>query len=160
MDKANIWTLIISIYFVKTRASFLTTTTEETSFNNDTDWMRDFSDIESKFSLRTSEVPDDDLCYLVPGEPHTATECQFNNHTHTFLIIHGWTVTGMLESWVSKLVEALYDREPQANVLVVDWLARAQQHYPTSAANTKLVGRDVAKFINWMEHPQPASPCA
>ena len=35
-------------------------------------------------------------------------------------------VTGMYESWVPKLVTALYDREPEANVIVVDWLARAQ----------------------------------
>ena len=46
---------------------------------------------------------------------------------------------------------ALYEREPKANVIVVDWLTRAQQHYPTSAAYTKLVGRDVAKFVNWLQ---------
>lgn len=57
----------------------------------------------------------------------------------------------MYESWVSKLVTALYEREPTANVIVVDWLDRAQQHYPTSAAYTKPVGRDVAKFVNWLQ---------
>lgn len=60
-------------------------------------------------------------------------------------------VTGMFESWVPKLVTALYEREPTANVIVVDWLTRAQQHYPTSAAYTKLVGKDVAKFVNWLQ---------
>lgn len=60
-------------------------------------------------------------------------------------------VTGMFESWVPKLVSALYEREPKANVIVVDWLSRANQHYPTSAAYTKLVGRDVAKFISWLQ---------
>lgn len=59
-------------------------------------------------------------------------------------------VTGMYESWVPKLVTALYEREPTSNVIVVDWLTRAQQHYPTSAAYTKLVGRDVAKFVTWL----------
>lgn len=57
----------------------------------------------------------------------------------------------MFESWVPKLVTALYEREPTANVIVVDWLTRAQQHYPTSAAYTKLVGKDVAKFVNWLQ---------
>ncbi|CAJ1060492.1 lipoprotein lipase [Xyrichtys novacula] len=42
-------------------------------------------------------------------------------------------------------------REPTANVIVVDWLVRASQHYPTSAAYTKLVGRDVAKFVSWLQ---------
>lgn len=46
---------------------------------------------------------------------------------------------------------ALYEREPSANVIVVDWLDRASQHYPTSAENTKLVGKDVARFVNWLE---------
>lgn len=57
----------------------------------------------------------------------------------------------MYESWVPKLVTALYKREPDSNVIVVDWLSRAQQHYPVSAGYTKLVGKDVARFINWME---------
>lgn len=57
----------------------------------------------------------------------------------------------MYESWVPKLVGALYEREPSANVMVVDWLTRASQHYPTSAACTKLVGRDVAKFVTWIQ---------
>ncbi|KAL0160452.1 hypothetical protein M9458_044177, partial [Cirrhinus mrigala] len=113
--------------------------------------MTDFTDIESKFSFRTSEEPEEDLCYIVPGQPETIKECNFNPDTKTFVVIHGWTVTGMFESWVPKLVTALYDREPTANVIVVDWLSRAQQHYPTSAAYTKLVGRDVAKFVNWLQ---------
>lgn len=57
----------------------------------------------------------------------------------------------MFESWVPKLVSALYEREPSANVIVVDWLTRANQHYPMSAAYTKLVGRDVAKFVTWIQ---------
>lgn len=57
----------------------------------------------------------------------------------------------MFESWVPKLVAALYEREPSANVIVVDWLGRASQHYLTSAAFTKLVGRDVAKFVTWIQ---------
>lgn len=57
----------------------------------------------------------------------------------------------MYESWVPKLVDALYKREPDSNVIVVDWLDRAQQHYPVSAAYTRLVGKDVAMFIDWME---------
>lgn len=60
-------------------------------------------------------------------------------------------VTGLYESWVAKLVRALYKREPDSNVIVVDWLDRASQHYTISASNTELVGKDVAKFINWIE---------
>lgn len=67
----------------------------------------------------------------------------------------------MFESWVPKLVSALYEREPSANVIVVDWLTRANQHYPMSAAFTKLVGRDVAKFVTWIQVsiPSRATSC-
>uniref|UniRef100_A0A8C8S2P3 Lipoprotein lipase n=1 Tax=Pelusios castaneus TaxID=367368 RepID=A0A8C8S2P3_9SAUR len=112
---------------------------------------RRFEGIESKFSLRTAEEPDDDICYLVPGQEDTVARCNFNHTSKTFVVLHGWTVTGMYESWVPKLVDALYKREPDSNVIVVDWLRRAQQHYPVSAAYTKLVGKDVAIFIDWME---------
>ncbi|KAG7456774.1 hypothetical protein MATL_G00239380 [Megalops atlanticus] len=152
MGREHIWLLIVSIYLVKTCATF-STPAEETSTipSNSTDWLVDYSDIKTKFSLRTAEEPDDDTCYLVPGQLDTISQCQFNTDVKTFVIIHGWTVTGLFESWVSKLVVALYEREPAANIIVVDWLNRAQQHYPTSAAYTKLVGQDVAKFINWIE---------
>lgn len=67
------------------------------------------------------------------------------------MLYYPFQVTGMYESWVPKLVAALYKREPDSNVIVVDWLYRTQQHYPVSAGYTKLVGSDVARFINWME---------
>ncbi|XP_075382735.1 lipoprotein lipase isoform X2 [Mycteria americana] len=110
-----------------------------------------FKGIESKFSLRTPAEPNEDVCYLVPGQVDSLAQCNFNHTSKTFVVIHGWTVTGMYESWVPKLVDALYKREPDSNVIVVDWLIRAQQHYPVSAAYTKLVGKDVAMFIDWME---------
>ncbi|NXO63467.1 LIPL lipase, partial [Phainopepla nitens] len=110
-----------------------------------------FDGIESKFSLRTPAEPDEDVCYLVPGQVNSLAQCNFNHTSKTFVVIHGWTVTGMYESWVKKLVDALYKREPDSNVIVVDWLVRAQQHYPVSAAYTRLVGKDVATFIDWLE---------
>ena len=60
-------------------------------------------------------------------------------------------VAGLFASWIHELVAALFERVPNANVIVVDWLDRAQHHYPNSAANTKLVGEDVARLINWLE---------
>lgn len=56
------------------------------------DWISNFTDIVSKFSLRTAEIPDDDMCYIVPGRPETISKCHFNPDTQTFVVIHGWTV--------------------------------------------------------------------
>lgn len=57
----------------------------------------------------------------------------------------------MFESWVTKLVSALHERERTANVVVVDWLASAQNHYVVAAQNTKAVGQEVARLIDWLE---------
>lgn len=57
----------------------------------------------------------------------------------------------MFESWVSKLVSALYEREHGANVIVVDWLTLAQNHYMLAAQKTKVVGQEIARFIDWIE---------
>ncbi|XP_053369117.1 lipoprotein lipase-like [Clarias gariepinus] len=157
MERKTLVLLVFWMYFLNISSSLSTTTEimKTSGFSNittnSTDWMEDFSDIESKFALRTFDEPEDDLCYIVPGQRNSIKECNFNPDNKTFIVIHGWTVTGMYESWVSKLVRALYDRESMANVIVVNWLVRAQQHYPTSAAYTKLVGRDVAKFVNWLQ---------
>lgn len=158
MGKGNMYFFTLWIFLAKilgvlssdpTTAVFVNATT--TPLPTTTEWITDYSDIVSKFSRRTEEIPDEDMCYIEAGKPETIEECEFNNETQTFIIIHGWTVTGMYESWVAKLVSALYEREPSANVIVVDWLNRASNHYPTSAAYTKLVGRDVAKFVTWLQ---------
>lgn len=60
-------------------------------------------------------------------------------------------LSGMFESWVEKLVSALYEREQTANVIVVDWLTSAQNHYVVAAQNTKAVGQEIARFIDWIE---------
>lgn len=57
----------------------------------------------------------------------------------------------MFESWVEKLVAALYEREKDSNVIVVDWLDTAQDHYVVAAQNTKIVGKEIGLFIDWLE---------
>lgn len=60
----------------------------------------------------------------------------------------------MFESWIPKLVSALYEREQTANVIVVDWLNSAQNHYVVAAQKTKAVGQEIARFIDWIEVSQ------
>ncbi|CAL1593726.1 unnamed protein product [Knipowitschia caucasica] len=104
-----------------------------------------------KFSLRNPSHPDDDLCYITAGNAQSLSACAFNSSAKTFLVIHGWTVSGMFESWVSKLVTALFERQQSANVIVVDWLNSAQNHYVVAAQKTKAVGQEIAHFIDWIE---------
>ncbi|XP_016311900.1 lipoprotein lipase-like isoform X2 [Sinocyclocheilus anshuiensis] len=123
-------------------------------FDNFLEDLRDLSDVNKanvKFSLRNPSQPDDDVCYIVRGKPETLNSCNFKNTSKTFLVIHGWTVSGLFESWVEKLVAALYNREKDANVIVVDWLDTAQNHYVVAAQNTKMVGQETGLFIDWLE---------
>lgn len=47
----------------------------------------------ARFSLRKPSHPDDDLCFIIPGQPESLTACTFNRTSKTFLLIHGWTVS-------------------------------------------------------------------
>uniref|UniRef100_A0A3P9MBU8 triacylglycerol lipase n=1 Tax=Oryzias latipes TaxID=8090 RepID=A0A3P9MBU8_ORYLA len=105
----------------------------------------------TRFSLRKPSHPDDDLCFIIPGQPESLTACTFNRTSKTFLLIHGWTLSGMYGSWMPKLVSALFEKEQSANVIVVDWLSLAQNHYAVAAQNTKAVGQEIARFIDWIE---------
>lgn len=60
-------------------------------------------------------------------------------------------MSGLFESWLHKLVGALQEREPFANVIVVDWMFLAHQLYTDAVNNTKFVGRETAALINWLQ---------
>ncbi|KAM9385120.1 lipoprotein lipase [Pholidichthys leucotaenia] len=148
---------VVFLYFVVLNAQYVTSLEEELSdsvfgnFLNFFDQKDNSNATIAKFSLRKPSHPDDDLCYIIPGKPDSLAACTFNSTSKTFLVIHGWTLSGMFESWVTKLVSALYDREQTANVIVVDWLSLAQNHYAIAAHKTKEVGQEIARFINWIE---------
>lgn len=67
-------------------------TVSTTPLSTTTEWLTDYTDIQSKFSLRSVEEPEDDLCYIVAGKPESIEVCHFNSETQTFIVIHGWTV--------------------------------------------------------------------
>ncbi|KAK6305936.1 hypothetical protein J4Q44_G00228610 [Coregonus suidteri] len=106
------------------------------------------------YNMRKSLDLDVDGCILLPGEKRSLQECGFNVTAKTFFIIHGWTMSGMFESWMRKLVAAMMQREPEANVVIVDWLPMAHQLYPDAVNHTHQVGLSVATTINWLQEEQ------
>ncbi|CAL8320670.1 unnamed protein product [Arctogadus glacialis] len=149
--KRLIWLCLLDIAILLKSCAALFNTTNSKSTSNTTGWFVDYGSIDTKFSLRTAEEPEEDMCYIRPGRQESIAECGFNITAQTFAIVHGWTVAGIFEGWVSQLVSALLEREPSANVIVVDWLKRAQHHYPNAAQHTQLAGQDLAALINWLE---------
>lgn len=59
-----------------------------------------------------------------------------------------------------KLVAAVQQREPEANVLVVDWLNFAHQLYPDAVNHTRRVGLSIADLLNWLQVCMRLCVCA
>uniref|UniRef100_A0A8C8SMX0 triacylglycerol lipase n=1 Tax=Pelusios castaneus TaxID=367368 RepID=A0A8C8SMX0_9SAUR len=110
--------------------------------------------LQVKFNLRSSTNPEDKGCSLSIGQDKCLEDCKFNLTAKTFLIIHGWTMSGMFENWLGNMVAALQAREKDANVVVVDWLTLAHQLYTDAVNHTKVVGMDVARLLNWLQGKQ------
>ncbi|XP_061470316.1 endothelial lipase [Rhineura floridana] len=107
-----------------------------------------------KFNVRPSLDPEDKGCYLTIGQDQQLEDCNFNVSAKSFFIIHGWTMSGMFETWLGSLVSALQEREKDANVVVVDWLALAHQLYTDAVNYTRVVGKEVAKLLNWLQEKE------
>ncbi|XP_040192833.1 endothelial lipase isoform X1 [Rana temporaria] len=102
------------------------------------------------FNAHFSTNPDEG-CYLDPGNDECLQNCNYNTSAKTFIVIHGWTMSGLFENWLLKLVSALQEREPYANIIVVDWMFLAHQLYPDAVNNTKFVGSETARLMDWLQ---------
>ncbi|XP_043575279.1 endothelial lipase-like [Chiloscyllium plagiosum] len=111
----------------------------------------DYSNIQTTFSLQSSKLTDDEDCDIIAGVGESLVKCNFNVTSKTFVIIHGWTTTGLMESWISGMVKALQTQEVYANIIVVNWLERAHQLYTIAVNNSEVVGREIAMLVDWLE---------
>ncbi|KAM9508422.1 endothelial lipase isoform 1-T1 [Guaruba guarouba] len=104
-----------------------------------------------KFSLRSASHAEEEGCAIAVGQSKCLEDCRFNVTAKTFFIIHGWTMSGMFETWLGSLVSALQKREKDANVVVVDWLSLAHQLYTDAVNNTQIVGKSIARLLDWLQ---------
>ncbi|KAE8297065.1 Hepatic triacylglycerol lipase [Larimichthys crocea] len=99
----------------------------------------------------------EDNCALDPVQLHTLTSCGFNSSNPLIIITHGWSVDGMMESWVLRLATTLKTSLIDVNVIMTDWMSLAHQHYPRAAQGTRIVGKDIAHLLQSLqEHYQYA----
>lgn len=89
-------------------------------------------------------------CQIVLGRPETLQQCGFNASRPLVMIIHGWSMDGILEDWVLQMVAAL-KAKALVNVAMVDWLSLAYNHYARAVRNTRQVGLEVAAMLRWLE---------
>ncbi|KAM8762221.1 hepatic triacylglycerol lipase [Acanthopagrus schlegelii] len=96
-------------------------------------------------------VEGEENCVLDPLQLHTLTSCGFNSSNPLIIITHGWSVDGLMESWVHRLATALKTHLIDVNVVITDWLLLAHQHYPTAAHSTRTVGKDIAHLLQSLQ---------
>uniref|UniRef100_A0AAQ5ZEX6 Hepatic triacylglycerol lipase n=1 Tax=Amphiprion ocellaris TaxID=80972 RepID=A0AAQ5ZEX6_AMPOC len=120
------------------------------------------ADIEQRIVLRVKEpyvsssafslfLGGEDTCTLDPLQLHTLTSCGFNSSNPLIIITHGWSVDGMLESWVLRLASALKTNLVSVNVVLTDWLSLAHQHYPIAVQSTRTVGKDISHLLQTLQ---------
>ncbi|XP_072236640.1 hepatic triacylglycerol lipase isoform X1 [Leuresthes tenuis] len=93
----------------------------------------------------------EDTCTLDPLQLHTLTSCGFNSSNPLIIITHGWSVDGMMESWVLRLASTLKTNLVDINVVITDWLSLAHQHYPIAVQSTRTVGKDIAYLLQSLQ---------
>lgn len=96
-------------------------------------------------------VGGEDTCTLDPLQLHTLTSCGFNSSNPLIIITHGWSVDGMMESWVLRLATAVKANLIDVNVVITDWLLLAHQHYATAAKSTRTVGKDLTHLLQSLQ---------
>ncbi|XP_051716172.1 hepatic triacylglycerol lipase isoform X1 [Ctenopharyngodon idella] len=107
--------------------------------------------LKSSFHLYHKGKVFEETCALVPFRSESLLRCGYNHSHPLVLIIHGWTMNGLMEQWIFNLASALKVRLGQVNVLISDWRNLALQPYPIAAKNSRQVGQDVAALLKWLE---------
>ncbi|XP_072920173.1 putative endothelial lipase isoform X1 [Hemitrygon akajei] len=160
----NSFTLCVSLLYVlstgfaeQTSKGALTGKAVQDVLHEDNPDQR-YRTIQTRFNLHSSTNAGGKDCAIIAGVGESLEKCNFNMTSTTFIIIHGWTTTGLMESWISGMVKALQKQEAHANIIVANWLDRAHQLYPVAVNNSKEVGKEVAVLIDWLEQETRFSP--
>ncbi|KAM6202469.1 hepatic triacylglycerol lipase [Rhynchocyon petersi] len=128
----------------------MTTTTEPSRRNSQGETKKTLQDTRTRFLL--FEEAADKGCQIRLNHPNTLQECGFNASLPLLVVIHGWSVDGLLENWVWQLVAALKSGLSQpVNVGMANWMSLAHDHYAVAVRNTRFVGQEVAALLRWLE---------
>ncbi|CAM9239821.1 unnamed protein product [Lampetra fluviatilis] len=95
---------------------------------------------------------DDPGCLVSPiTDVAQLLRCGFNSSARSFLVIHGWSLMPLLDTWVWPLTQALLAQRPRCNVLVLDWLELASARYAEAVRRSRRVGKVIAAMVERVE---------
>ncbi|KAM5172648.1 LOW QUALITY PROTEIN: hepatic triacylglycerol lipase [Mantella aurantiaca] len=112
---------------------------------------RNPSNVQTKFMLYNDVSDKKDMCQIVTLQPETLKKCAFNASLPLVIIIHGWSIDGILESWIPNMASTFKSSKKQINVIIADWLTSAHVHYAVAVQNTRFIGLEIAEFLEWLE---------
>uniref|UniRef100_A0A2H8TP27 Pancreatic triacylglycerol lipase n=1 Tax=Melanaphis sacchari TaxID=742174 RepID=A0A2H8TP27_9HEMI len=104
--------------------------------------------IDTRFILYTRKNPLQGQMLKVQSEK-TIQKSNFDPKKPTKFIIHGFIDTP-LSNWVKEMRRELL-KHSDWNVIVVDWAGGSLPLYTQATANTRLVGLEIAYFINYLK---------
>lgn len=113
--------------------------------------------VKTTFLIYTRDTPitADSLSWSATGEDVRKTH--FKSSRPTKLITHGWMDNIDLTDWMIEMKDS-YLAAGDYNVVLVDWKGGAVQPYTKATANARLVGAEVAVFVNKLEESFGADP--
>ncbi|XP_044518525.1 pancreatic lipase-related protein 2-like [Gracilinanus agilis] len=125
-------------------------------FSNDKPWsgtiQRPFKtlpwspeEINIRFLLYTNENQNN-FQIIDPNDPSTIEGSNFKTDRKTRFIIHGFIDKGE-ESWLSDMCKNMFQVE-KVNCFCIDWRKGGQTRYVQATTNIRVVGAEVAYFIN------------
>ncbi|XP_038073630.1 pancreatic lipase-related protein 2-like [Patiria miniata] len=89
-------------------------------------------------------------------DPASVEYSTFSPRRRTVFIIHGFTEKGSRAEWMKEMKDTLLEAE-NLNVFLVDWASGSRNLYTQSVQNTRVVGRVIAKFIQFLNTETGAS---
>ncbi|XP_049711223.1 pancreatic triacylglycerol lipase-like [Elephas maximus indicus] len=111
-------------------------------------------DVNTRFLLYTNENQDN--FQEVTADPSVIKGSNFRKDRKTRFIIHGFQDKGE-ESWPSSLCKNMFQVE-SVNCICVDWEKGAQTGYSQASQNTRIVGAEVAYFVEVVQSAFGYSP--
>ncbi|XP_018427683.1 PREDICTED: pancreatic triacylglycerol lipase-like [Nanorana parkeri] len=88
--------------------------------------------------------------------PSTISSSNFRTSRKTRFVTHGFTSSGEA-SWLSQTCRAFFEVE-DVNCIAVDWAGGSRTTYSQAANNIRVVGAEIAYFVNYLSTALGYSP--
>ncbi|XP_044306302.1 inactive pancreatic lipase-related protein 1-like isoform X1 [Varanus komodoensis] len=112
--------------------------------------------INTRFLLYTRRNPNNFQVILTHINPETIDYSNFNASKITRFITHGFIDQGE-ENWLSNMCKRMFEKE-DVNCICIDWSSGSRCSYTQASNNIRVVGAEVAYFIDTLKEKYGYSP--